>query len=131
MPVWPVLDLVLIAPEGAYTAHAPGGALFAEQYFAAARLEDRLSAAQRPAAELVSTLRYLQRRFPGRIRVQWVSLWSLRGLWLCFRYRVRHFPALVLPDGRVLWGKALGRDVLREVVATYLSGQSVDTGNPR
>ncbi|RMD59077.1 hypothetical protein D6833_12035 [Candidatus Parcubacteria bacterium] len=119
-----ILSLLVLAPYEGEAEHLPGGALFAGDYFRAARLEDSLSHRQRFARELEATLRYLQQRFPQRLRVRWVSPWSLRGLWLAWRHRVRRFPAVVFPDGWVAQGEDLRREALRERVAAYLAGSA-------
>lgn len=116
------LTLLVLAPYEGEAEHLPGGALFTRDYFRAARMQDDLAHRQRFAQSLESTLRYLQQRFPQRLRVRWVSPWSLRGLWLTWRYRVRHFPAVVFPDGWVAQGEDLRREALREHVAAYLAG---------
>ncbi|MBI4772443.1 MAG: hypothetical protein HY784_18940 [Chloroflexi bacterium] len=84
--------------------HAPAGFGYVGEMFEQARLKDSLTESQSPDAWLVRSLGHLARRFPRRLRVQWVNLWSLPGLLLAVRYRVRTYPTIVFSTGIVYTG---------------------------
>ncbi len=122
-----MLELLLVAPSEQMLQHVPGGFLFTNEVFTAAKMSDSISHRQRMGAELERTLGYLVRRYPQRIRVRRLNLWSLGGLWATVRFRIRSFPALIINRQRLLTDDELEFRALREIVDAYLSHAYQDT----
>jgi len=116
-----MIDLIIIAPSDSLTNHVPGGFIFADEVFSEASLQDSISAAQKAIPELDKTLSYLVKRFPRRIRVRRVSLWSLGGLWFAFRFRLRHYPVVIVNQSIVLQGEDLKPKALIDRIGDLLS----------
>jgi len=98
------LNITILSQRNPLYEHAPDGFGYVGEMFEQARLKDRLTESQSPDAWLAHSLGRLSRRFPRRLRVQWVSLWSLPGLQLAIRYRVRTYPTIVFSTGIVYTG---------------------------
>ncbi len=122
-----MLELLLVAPAEQMLHHVPGGFLFTDEVFTAAKMRDSISHRQRMAADLERTLGYLARRYPRRIRIQRLNLWSLGGLLATVRFRIRSFPALIINRQRLLTDGELEFRALRETVDAYLSQTYQDT----
>ena len=115
------VELVILAPPNTYDQHVPAGFIFADEVFAEARLKDGISTAQAHSPELERALSYLAKRYPGRVQVRRVDLWSLPGLWLSFRYRVRSFPAILVNRKEMLCDERLRFEAFTAHVAGMLS----------
>ncbi len=116
-----MINLLIVAPTNSLDHHVPAGFIFIEEVFAEAGLKDTVSKTQRAASDLERTIGYLARRYPGRIRIRWVNPWSLGGIWITFRYRIRSFPAIIVNQKEVLTGKHLQSKKLQERVEFLLS----------
>lgn len=75
--------------------------------------------------KLAHRLAYLRNRYPGRVRIQWVEPWSIGGLWLVWRFRVREFPTVIIGGREILPPQALDR--LEDKVAEALSTVPIQT----
>lgn len=113
------IELLVYAPREDFARHGTTGFGYTSQLFSAYRWNDNISEIQDLTNKLRRTLGYLQRRYPRRIRVQWVDPWSLGGLWIAFRYRLRGFPAVLINRETVLKGEELKS--LTQRVAEILS----------
>jgi hypothetical protein len=100
-----MITLLIYAPPEDFTEHAPTGFIFTNELFAAQKLTDPISNAQQLTADLARTVTYLIKRYPGRLRVRWVNPWSLLGLWVSVRYRLRTTPAVLIGRNLVLTGE--------------------------
>ncbi len=112
-------------------AHSsPRGFSFVDGVFKEARLKDSISVSQSGAAGLQRDLGYLLRRYPGRLRVEWINPWSLSGLVYSLRYRLRGFPVVLLRTKTkqiILVGEQIGS--LKDQVTTLLA-QPADDQEP-
>ncbi len=97
----PLIELLIYSPHE-YDQGAPTGFSLAREYFHASRLQDSVSKAQHVGKDLQRVVYYLCRRYPHRIRVHWVNPWSLPGLWLSFRFRLKGFPCVIINQRQVL-----------------------------
>lgn len=75
---------------------------------------------------LARRLRYLRNRYPGRIRIQWVEPWSVGGLWLVWRFRIRTFPTIIIGGHEIIPPEKLDHleDRVAEILSNYLSEKS-------
>ncbi len=112
-----MLTLFVFAPPEAAAPGAPRGLIFTQELFRVYRLKGRQ--AEAILADLPRRLAYLQNRYPGRVRVQWVDPWSLGGLWMAWRFRARIVPSVAVGKGPLLTGETL-KD-LEDIVAERLS----------
>lgn len=123
-----VLQVWVVAPRGEIFPLAPSGAVVAEDYLAHFFGNQRfaLSPSGSGYADHIFALRralhYLRARFPGRLKVYWVNPWSLHGLWFCWRNHVRTIPGMLFPDGRQVSLQNVDLVALRDLVASYLTG---------
>lgn len=99
-----VVNLTVISPRNPLLQHVPIGFGYVGEIFEQAGLRDSLTIAQSPDAWLVRSLRHLATRFPRRIRVRWIDLWSLPGLLFAIRYRIRSYPTVVINGDHVYTG---------------------------
>jgi hypothetical protein len=114
-----VINIIIFTPPEDYTQHAPLGFIFTNELFAAQKLKDPISDAQQLSFDLIKTLSYLKNRYPQRVRIRFVNPWSLFGLWVAVRYRLRSFPAIILNRDLVLTGEDIKS--LSQHVADLLS----------
>ncbi len=117
-----MIQVLVLAPTDDLTAHAPLGMIFSDEVFREARLQDEITRRQRLLVGLRRDLTYLQRRYPRRVRVRWVSPWSPAGLWLAFRHHIRGIPAVLILAERTrrrFSGEQL--DQVKEAVLSLLS----------
>lgn len=91
-----MIDLLVIAPSEEITQHTPIGFALLDQVFTEAGLKDKVSEPQSTAEALRRTLIYLTRRYPRRIRIQWIEPLSLRGLYLKFRFHLSTYPVILI-----------------------------------
>lgn len=94
--------LTVVSSTAAMLQSAPGGLGYLSEVFEAGKLRDRLSHEQLPDAWLPQSVRKLQRRYPKRIRARWVDPYSLMGLYLVTRFRIRSFPTIIVDNKQVL-----------------------------
>lgn len=99
-----------------------------DEYFSASRARDPLTADQQLLEGMQRTLTYLVKRYPRRISVQWVSPWSLGGLWISIRFRIRTFPAVIINRRVTLVGPQI--DQLADQVVAILSHSPESAKNP-
>lgn len=99
--------------------HVPAGFIFCDEVFKEAGLRDEMSL-RGDAARMQRWLERLARRYRRRLQVRFVDLWSLPGLYLALRYRIREYPAFIIAG----WGVFTGWDEegLEEVLDGLLSG---------
>lgn len=93
-----MFTLTVLSLAQASVGSVPGGLGYVAEMYDAASLSDDLSRRQVPDAWLAASLERLRRRFRGRLRVRWVNPYSLGGLYLSVRYRIRSFPAIMIGD---------------------------------
>lgn len=116
-----MIELLLVTPVEYMNAHVPAGFLFADEVFSEAGLRDSLSAQQMSAREAHRALHYLQRRYPRRVRVRRIELWSLPGLLAAIRFRLRRFPTLIINRTQVLPPEEINLPRLKAIVENLLS----------
>jgi hypothetical protein len=114
-----VINIIIYTPPEDHTQHAPLGFIFTNELFAVQKLKDPISDAQQLSFDLIKSLSYLKNRYPKRLRIRFVNPWSLLGLWVAFRFRLRSFPAVILNRDLVLTGEEIKS--LDQHVANMLS----------
>ena len=120
-----MIELLILAPDTAMLHHAPSGFTFTGEVFKEAKLRDSLSAEQKITADLERAVHYLTRRFPRRIRVQWVDPWSFGGLWCAVRFRVRHYPTVIVNRRTLLFGEQITMPAFTNTIAELLSASPI------
>ncbi|RME08734.1 MAG: hypothetical protein D6803_00460 [Anaerolineae bacterium] len=116
-----MIELLLVTPVEYMNAHVPAGFLFADEVFSEAGLRDSLTANQNTMREFQRAVYYLQHRYPRRIRVHRIELWSLPGLLAAIRFRLRNFPALVVNRSQVLPPEEITFPNLRVLIENLLT----------
>lgn len=116
-----MIELLIVAPSNSLTHHVPAGFIFVDEVFDEANLSDAISHQQRTSTDLERALGYLRRRYPKRIAVRRLNLWSPEGLWATIRYRLRSFPAVIIDHSQVLVEDQLEFRNLRDLVEALLS----------
>lgn len=94
-------DLVIITPQVSQMHHMPAGMVYIDGILDEARLTDRLNKTGPEITWLTECLNAIKQRFGRRVRVRLIDPMTLTGLYLTVRFRVRRFPSVILPDGRV------------------------------
>ena len=116
-----MIQLLIIAPSEGFRHHVPAGFIFADEVFDEANIRDSVTQSQKLASELERTLGYLAKKYPGRLQIRFLNLWSPGGVWTAFRYRLRSFPAVVVNQNEVLTDDQLEARTFRSHVETLLS----------
>lgn len=116
-----MIELLIVAPSDSFTHHVPAGFIFADEVFSEANLGDPTSQSQKLTKDLERTLVYLTKKYPKRLRIRWLNLWSFGGVWTAIRYRLRSFPALVVNQNHVLIDDQLQIQSLRSFIDLLLS----------
>ena len=116
-----MIELLVIAPSDSFTHHVPAGFIFADEVFTEANLHDPISQSQKMTFDLERTLGYLAKKYPKRLQIRWLNLWSLGGVWTAIRYRLRSFPAVVVNQSHVLTEDQLELQILRDYIDSLLS----------
>ena len=115
-----MLIITVISPSNAGVRSAPGGIGYLTEMFDAANLRDELSVRQLPDQWLFPSLQRLRQRYRGRLRTRWVNPYSLLGLYLVTRFRIRSFPTVIL--GNEVLDSLSGRVDFEDAVAAKLAG---------
>lgn len=116
-----MIELIVIAPSEEITQHTPIGFALLDQVFTEAGLKDKVSEPHSTAEALRRTLIYLTRRYPRRIRIQWIEPLSLRGLYIKFRYRLSAYPVIIIQSaGKTRILSSADAKQLSDVVADVL-----------
>lgn len=113
------IEILIFSPGPQDVQGVPRGFTLVDQYFSASSAKDPISTEQQLLEGLQKTLVYLVKRYPRRLTVQWVSPWSLGGLWVSVRYRIRTFPTVIIDHRHILVGEQI--DGLADRVAEILS----------
>lgn len=121
-----MIELLIFVPHDDFVHHAPTGFVLADEFFEASRLKDPISAAQQQTVNLKRDVYYLLKRYPNRVSVQWVDPWSVLGLWVAFRHRMRTFPSVLVDRKILLVGDEIR--VLKERVEELLSQSPASSG---
>jgi hypothetical protein len=116
-----MVELLVIAPSDGFRHHVPAGFIFTDEVFNEAKIRDPMTQSQKLALELERALGYLAKKYPGRLRVRWLNLWSLGGVWTAFRFRLRSYPAVVVNQNEVLTDDQLDTQSFRSYVEILLS----------
>jgi len=116
-----MIELLVIAPSDSFTHHVPAGFIFADEVFTEANLRDPVSQSQKLTIDLERALGYLVKRYPKRLRIRWLNLWSLGGVWTAIRYRLRSFPAVVVNQSHILIDDQLEIQTLQNYIDSLLS----------
>ena len=116
-----MIELLVIAPSDSFTHHVPAGFIFADEVFTEAKLRDPISQSQKMAFDLERALGYLVKKYPKRLRIRWLNLWSLGGVWTAIRFRLRSFPAVVVNQSHVLMDDQLQIQSLGNFIDAMLS----------
>lgn len=124
-----MLEILVLAPQQENTLNAPSGFLLTNQVFTQAGWKDRFSSPTSDLARLEWSLRYLEHRFPGRLRIYRVDPISFRGLIARLRYGIRSYPAvLFLQRGQRVLLNSEEISKLEEVVADLLATPETNDG---
>jgi hypothetical protein len=91
-----LLTITVISPSNASVGAAPGGLGYLAEMLEAGNLRDELSVRQLPDGWLFPSLARLRRKYRGRLRTRWVNPYSLLGLYLAVRFRIRAYPTIML-----------------------------------
>lgn len=118
-----MIELLVYAPREDFARQGTTGFDYSSQLLSAYRWHDNITQNQDISASLRRTLFYLQHRYPQRIRIHWVDPWSLSGLWIAFRYRLRGFPSVLINRETVLRGEEI-KLLLEQQVVEILSTPS-------
>lgn len=116
-----MIDILIIAPSDSFTHHVPAGFIFADEVFTEADLRDPVSQSQKLTLELEHALGYLAKKYPKRLRIHWLNLWSPGGVWTAIRYRLRSYPAMVVNQRHVLVDDQLQIQPLQNFIDSLLS----------
>lgn len=116
-----MIDLLIISPSDSMTYNVPAGYIFADEVFAEAKLQDPISKSQKLTYNLERALIYLAKKYPGRLRLRWLNLWSLGGVWVTFRYKLRSFPTVIDNNKHVLSDEQLQFDSICNFIDSLLS----------
>jgi hypothetical protein len=108
-----VINILIYAPREDYT-HQPIGLSFVNEFFVTPKQKKSVSFTQENINDLRRTAVYLKNRYPGRLRFHWVNPWSLSGIWIAFRYRLKSFPT-VLIDNQIKLTENNLKDLTRTV----------------
>jgi len=94
------LLITVVIPSDDVEHVAPGGFHYVSQMFAEAGLRDGLGETGADAMwqRLRVLRRGLQRELKRPVVLRIVSPWTIGGLWLVVRYRLRNFPCLLIGD---------------------------------
>lgn len=90
------LDITILSPGNASVRSAPGGLGYLAEMYAAGGMQDDLSVRQTQDGWLFESLDRLRARYGEQINVRWISPFSLLGLFLAFRFRIRSYPYIIL-----------------------------------
>jgi hypothetical protein len=91
-----VVTITIVSLANASVRSAPGGIGYLAEVYQAADLTDELSVRQSPDRWLQASLARLKRRYGGLLRIRWVHPYSLAGLYLAIRYRIRTYPTIIV-----------------------------------
>jgi len=116
-----MIDILIISPSDSMTYNVPAGYIFADEVFAEAKLYDQISHSQKLTSDLERALIYLAKHYPGQLRLRWLNLWSLGGIWATLRYRLRTYPTLIINQKHILTNDQLQIDSLRNFIDSLLS----------
>jgi hypothetical protein len=119
---------MIFSPGPQDTQGVPRGFSLVDEYFSASQAKDAFTTDQQLLVGLQRTLAYLVKRYPKRIAIQWVNPWSLGGLWVSVRYRIRTFPAVIINRQVILFCSEI--DGLVDQVVAILSQPSGPATNP-
>lgn len=114
-----MLTITIVSPSNASVRSAPGGIGYLAEMYEEAGLSDKMSKEQLADYWLFESLAKLKRRFPGRLASRWVSPYSLLGLYLTFRFRIRSFPTIIM--GAEVLDSVEGPSEFEELVTARLS----------
>jgi len=115
-----LLTITVVSPGSASVGGAPGGIGYLAEMYDAANLSDELSVRQLPDRWLFPSLARLRRRYHGRLRTRWVNPYSVLGLYLAVRFRIRSYPTIMI--GSEILHPVGGASELEEIVAARLAG---------
>ena len=94
------------------------------EVYRAAGLSDELSVQQLPDHWLFSSLDKLRRSYPNQLQVRWVSPYSLLGLYVAVRFRIRTYPTIII--GSEVLDSEIDAEHFEHLVATRLEGSQHD-----
>jgi hypothetical protein len=110
-----VIIITIVSPSNASVRSAPGGVGILAEVYEIAGLTDELSVKQLPDRWLFASLDKLRRQYPNELQVRWVSPYSLLGLYVTVRFRIREYPTIII-GSRVLSSIANAEDFERHVM---------------
>lgn len=88
------------------------------EVYESAGLTDDLSLRQLPDRWIFDTLDKLRRRYPKQFNVRWVNPYSLLGLYVAVRFRIRSYPTIIV--GSTVLGKFSGPEELEQWLAARI-----------
>ena len=119
-----MIELLIVDPSSSFTHHAPGGFIFADEVFTEAKLHDPVSQSQKLTTDLERSLGYLEKKYPKRLQIRWLYLWSLGGVRAAIIYKLRSYPAVVINQSKVLVDEQLEFQTLQNHIELLLSQQT-------
>ena len=114
-----VLTITIVSPSNASVGAAPGGLGYLAEMLEAGNIRDELSVRQLPDGWLLHSLAKLRRRYRGRLRTRWVNPYSLLGLYLAARFRIRSYPTIMI--GSEILDSVGGASEFEELVVARLA----------
>lgn len=109
---------MIVTPIGGQVQRVPGGMVYVDEMLREAQLEDAVDREGEEGDWLAQTLLMLKRRFGRQVYVRLVDQMSLAGLYMAIRYRLRHYPVIITPDGRKYYQPSPAD--LQQIVAALL-----------
>ena len=94
-----MINLIIVAPSDETIQHVTSSFILVDEVYQEAGLKDDMSLSQTTTGNLTRTLGYLLRRYPHRIKFQWIEPMSLKGLFTKFKYHLRSYPVILVISG--------------------------------
>src|SRR4030065_2047853 len=113
-----VLTITIVSHSNASVGAAPGGLGYLAEMLEAGNIRDELSVRQLPDGWLFPRLAKLRRPDRGRLRTRWVNPYSLLGLYLAARFRIRSYPTIMI--GSDILDFVVGASAIAEILAARL-----------
>jgi hypothetical protein len=113
-----VVTITIVSPSNASIRSAPGGIGILAEVYETAGLTDELSVKQLPDRWLFASLDKLRRRYPNQLQVRWMSPYSLLGLYVTLRFRIRTYPTVII--GSEVLGSLANSEDFEQLVRGHL-----------
>lgn len=108
------VQLLVVMPHVSSFDHVPGGLIYLSDMMDEADLRERVDVEDADVAWLRELLKTIKRRLGRRVSIRLVDPMTLAGLFIIVRYRIRRYPAVVTPAGRMLLQPSV-EDVIQRI----------------